>query len=93
MGTVGRVHLYVSGRVQGVWYRQSTVERAQALGLSGWVRNLPDGRVEVVAEGAPDAVDQLVAFCHEGPPLARVEGVELAAETPTGEFGTFEARR
>lgn len=93
MESLRRVHLYVSGRVQGVWFRQSTVNRGCELGLTGWVRNMPDGRVEVVAEGAPSGVDSLIAFCHEGPPLARVEAVEVLDEDPTGEFRTFEARR
>jgi len=93
MASLRRVHLYVSGRVQGVWFRQSTVNRGRELGLTGWVRNMPDGRVEVVAEGDPRGVDLLIAYCHEGPPLARVEAVEVLEEDPTGEFSEFETRR
>ena len=72
-----RRHLWVTGRVQGVWYRGSCAERAKAVGVSGWARNLPDGRVEIVAEGELEAVDELVQWCHQGPPAAQVTGVEL----------------
>lgn len=88
-----RVHLFASGRVQGVWFRQSTEQRARELGLTGWVRNLPDGRVEVVAEGGEEPVAQLVEYCRQGPPLARVDRLEAEDEPPTGEFAGFEARR
>jgi DNA ligase D-like protein (predicted 3'-phosphoesterase) len=67
---------HVSGRVQGVGFREGTVARARRLGLLGWVRNEEDGTVAVHAEGAPDAVDELRAFLAEGPPAARVDGVE-----------------
>ena len=79
-----RRHLWVSGRVQGVWFRGSCAEQAHALGVSGWARNLPDGRVEVVAEGDPEAVEQLVEWCHEGPAYAHVTGVENRTEAPEG---------
>ena len=78
----------VSGRVQGVWFREATRRRAEELGVAGWVRNLPDGRVGAVFEGAPAAVEAAVAFVRHGPPLARVDeaSVEeepgLAAEPP-----------
>jgi len=90
---VKRAHIWVSGRVQGVFFRQSTEGRARDLGLVGWVRNLPDGRVEALAEGDPAALDLWLAFCREGPPAARVERVELRWEEPTGEFERFEIRR
>lgn len=88
-----RIHLLISGCVQGVFYRQSTTEVASGLGLSGWVRNLPDGRVEAIAEGPADALERLVAFCHEGPPAAQVERVEQLWQDETGEFERFETRR
>lgn len=88
-----RVHLFASGRVQGVWFRQGTAERARALGVTGWVRNLPDGRVEAVIEGAADRVALLVEYCRQGPPLARVDELVVHEEDPTGEFAEFEARR
>ncbi len=84
-----RVHIWVSGKVQGVWYRASTVEEARRLGLTGWVRNLPDGRVEIVAEGPKERLEELIAWCHEGPPLAVVDRVDVVWETATGEFPDF----
>ena len=87
-----RVYITVAGRVQGVFFRANTREVAQRLGLSGYVRNLPDGRVEVVAEGEEEALRKLVDWCHEGPPLARVERVEVRWENPTGEFSGFHIR-
>ena len=86
-----RRHLWVSGRVQGVWYRGSCAEQARALGISGWARNLPDGRVEIVAEGDPEAVDKLVEWCRHGPPGARVTAVEVHVEEPEG-LGGFAVR-
>ena len=88
-----RVHLYISGRVQGVFYRASTDAMARQLHLTGWVRNLADGRVEVVAEGPREALDRLVAWCRQGPRDARVEGVEMVWGEATGEFGGFEQHR
>jgi acylphosphatase len=79
----------VTGRVQGVFYRQSTADEGRRLGLAGSVRNLPDGAVEVVAEGGRDAVLALEAWCRRGPPAARVLAVELVWETPRGESPPF----
>ncbi len=87
-----RVHAWISGRVQGVFYRASTYEEARRLGLTGWVRNLPDGRVELVAEGPDEAVDALIQWCRQGPPAARVDGIETIEEPPTGEFPDFSIR-
>lgn len=67
----------VAGRVQGVYYRAATAEKALELALDGWVKNLPDGRVEVVAAGAPEAIASLASWLWEGPPAARVEAVHL----------------
>jgi len=77
----------VHGRVQGVFFRASTRERAVEAGVAGWVRNCPDGSVEAVLEGPPDAVEAVVAFCREGPGPARVERVEAADEEPEGLAG------
>jgi acylphosphatase len=74
-GTV-RLRILVSGLVQGVGFRYSTVELGRRLGLRGWARNLPDGRVEIVAEGPEEIVRRLARWCGEGPPGARVSGVE-----------------
>jgi acylphosphatase len=81
---MARRHLWVSGRVQGVWYRGACAEQAHALGISGWARNLTDGRVEIAAEGAVEALDELVEWCRHGPPAARVTAVEVRAEEPEG---------
>jgi acylphosphatase len=82
-----RRRVLVSGRVQGVWFRESCREQAIVAGIAGWARNLADGRVEVVVEGPEAAVDRVIAWCREGPPRARVDGVEVVAETPVGERG------
>jgi acylphosphatase len=76
-GDVQRVHLWISGRVQGVFFRSSTREQARTRGLTGWVRNAPDGRVEAEVQGPPTAVRQLVTECHEGPPGAAVTTVDV----------------
>ena len=86
------VRLLIAGRVQGVSYRKSAQAEAQRLGLYGWVRNLPDGEVEAWAEGAAETVAAFVAWCHEGPVLARVDRVETAAVEPEG-FSSFEVLR
>ncbi len=85
-----RIHVIISGRVQGVWFRDWTQEHALRLGLHGWVRNRDDGCVEAVIEGDPSAVEELVTRMHEGPEHAHVTGVEAEPEVPTGEFKTFE---
>jgi acylphosphatase len=84
-----RARWLVRGRVQGVGFRWATVEHGRRLGLAGWARNLPDGAVEVVAEGAADAVAALRHWCQHGPPSARVTTVEetpAPAEDLAGEF-------
>ncbi len=86
-----RCRVVVSGRVQGVNYRWSLARRASAAGVGGWVRNLPDGRVEAVLEGEPDSVEQLLRWCHDGPPAAVVTGVEIVDESPEGAV-TFRVR-
>ena len=90
--TVVRVHLYISGRVQGVYYRGNAMQEAKRLGLTGWVRNLPDRRVEAVAEGEEEGVEEFIRWCRKGPPLAMVRGVEIRREPPTEWFETFEIR-
>ena len=82
-----RTHVVVSGRVQGVFFRDSIRRLAEQHGVAGWVRNTWDGTVEAVFEGEPDAVDRLVEFCREGPPGARVENVDVSTETPEGLSG------
>ncbi len=82
---VARAHVIVTGRVQGVWFRASTREVAVELGLAGWVRNRPSGEVEAVFEGPRDRVDRAVAWCHTGPPAARVDRCDVTWEDPRGE--------
>jgi len=77
----------IQGRVQGVWFRAGTREQALALGLSGVARNLLDGRVEVLAEGSPDALDALERWLQRGPPLARVDSVSVGTMAPTAVEG------
>lgn len=84
-----RVHLIVKGLVQGVCYRASAQDEARALGLSGWVRNLPNGDVEAVAQGDGGKVDEFITWCRRGPDEARVESVsvdELPVEDGPGDF-------
>jgi acylphosphatase len=86
-----RVHLIIRGRVQGVWFRGSTKDAAEQIGgITGWVRNLPDGSVEVVAEGERDTLEQLVVWCHDGPPSARVDVVDATWSEASGEFADFQ---
>ncbi len=82
-----RAHARVEGRVQGVFFRSEARERAQSLGLAGWVRNLPDGAVEAVFEGRRDAVDSLLRWCERGPRGARVDDVRVRWEDPRREEG------
>src|SRR5262249_42175324 len=90
---VRRARVRVRGLVQGVFYRASTVERAEQLGLAGWVRNCPDGSVELEAEGPDDRIEKLVAWCRSGPPGARVSGVEVEWLAETRGERDFRVRR
>jgi acylphosphatase len=84
---VRRVRVRVRGRVQGVFFRQSTARAAEDAGVAGYVRNLDDGSVEAAFEGAPDAVERMVRFARAGPPDAEVREVEVAEEAPAGVRG------
>jgi acylphosphatase len=84
-----RVHVFVSGRVQGVFFRAETADMADRLGLAGWVRNLPDGRVEALFEGEKEDVEKALDFCRRGPPGARVQSLDLKWEDWKGEFQGF----
>ncbi len=88
-----RVHLTIEGRVQGIFFRVSTVEEASRLRLKGWVRNCPDGSVEVVAEGRKKKIDEMIQWCHQGPPGAQVLNVQLQWEDYQGTFERFSLRR
>lgn len=81
------VRATINGKVQGVWYRAWTGKTATGYGLNGWVRNLPDGRVEAVFSGSATAVDAMLVACAEGPPMARVSGIETVEEVPPSDLG------
>lgn len=87
-----RLKMVISGRVQGVCYRWFTRDTAVDLGLTGWVRNLPDGTVEAVVEGERDKLEQLLGWCRRGPDLARVTDIQAEWEEETGEFQDFAIR-
>lgn len=90
-GALIRRRAIVHGRVQGVFFRDTTRRQATSRGLVGWVRNLPDGTVEAVFEGDPEAVEAMLAFCREGPRGASVERVDVSEQEPEG-LGSFEVR-
>lgn len=87
-----RAHVYVSGRVQGVFFRATTREEAEKRGVTGWVKNLSDGRVEAVFEGEKDKVQEMIDFCHRGSGPAQVEDVEVEWNEYQDEFSDFEVR-
>jgi acylphosphatase len=87
-----RAHVFISGRVQGVFFRAYTRDKALELGLKGWVRNLRDGRVEAVFEGEKDRVEEMLSWCHKGSPYSRVTNVEVHWQEPAGDLHSFEVR-
>jgi len=84
-----RAHVFVKGRVQGVLFRYATKDEANLRGVKGWVRNLEDGRVEAVFEGLKEKVDEMIEFCHYGPPGAKVSSVKVTWEEYTGKAKGF----
>ncbi|MGO8969671.1 MAG: acylphosphatase [Myxococcaceae bacterium] len=82
-----RIHVILSGRVQGVFFRRATVEVAERLGLAGWVQNLGDGRLELEAEGSEEALDAFLAFCRRGPEAARVDQLLVVHKPARDEVG------
>jgi acylphosphatase len=87
-----RARVRVSGQVQGVFFRDSTRQKAEELGLAGWVRNMPDGQVEALFEGPPEKVEEIVSWCKEGPQRASVEKVDADFESAGGDLEGFEVR-
>jgi acylphosphatase len=87
MPSLSRVRVVISGRVQGVWFRDSCRDVARAERLAGWVRNRADGAVEAEFEGPQAAIDRIVAWCHDGPPRARVDHVDVTAIAALGDTG------
>jgi len=90
--TKARVRLFISGRVQGVFYRSFTEEVARSHGLGGWVRNLPDGRVEALMEGEKESIGRAIEACYQGPPAAKVDNIDFQWEDFRGEFTSFSVR-
>lgn len=88
-----RAHIFISGMVQGVFFRANTKEKALELGLKGFVRNLTDGSVEVVAEGEKEKIEELIKWCWKGPKFSKVENVEVNFENYKDEFKDFEVLR
>lgn len=87
-----RLAMLISGKVQGVYYRASAAEKASELGVTGYVKNLPDGRVKLVAEGPKAALTSLRQWCNNGPPAAKVDIINAKEGPATGEFSSFETR-
>ena len=85
-----RRHLWVSGKVQGVGYRWATCQQARAGGVKGWVRNLPDGRVEAVFEGSADTLERLLNWCKDGPPGASVQSLNMIENEPVEGMSDFD---
>jgi acylphosphatase len=88
-----RANLIIHGKVQGVFFRDSTRQKAQELGLEGWVKNLPLQRVEAVFQGPADKVQEAIDWAHQGPPAARVTKVDLRWQDPADDLGGFQVRR
>ncbi|MDX2482018.1 MAG: acylphosphatase [Desulfuromusa sp.] len=84
-----RAEVLITGRVQGVWFRQSTKNTAEQFGVSGWCRNNPDGSVEAAFEGEESAVKSVIEWCKDGSELAHVDDLQIEWEKPTGEFERF----
>jgi acylphosphatase len=84
-----RAHVFIRGKVQGVFFRQNTKQAATRRGVTGWVRNLADGRVEAIFEGYNEDVNELIEWCHVGPAKAKVEDVDVRFEKYTGELANF----
>jgi acylphosphatase len=87
-----RIHIIVEGNVQGVFYRYNTRKKASELGLKGFVKNLPAGTVEVIAEGPEDKINELIKFCKNNPGFSNVDKVDVKEEKATNEFEGFEVR-
>ena len=83
-----RVHLFISGKVQGVFFRLNTKKKAKELGISGWVKNLSDGRVEILVEGVKEKIEELIKWAQKGPLFAKVDGLEIERQDFEGEFNS-----
>jgi len=90
MTNIVRRRIVISGLVQGVAFRYYTRDKARRVGVTGWVRNLPDGRVEAVIEGSPEGVEEVIAWCRKGPRASRVDRVQVHEEPASNEFTDFD---
>ena len=88
-----RAHVFITGRVQGVFFRATTRDEAKKNRVTDWVRNLADGRVEAVFEGNKQDVENMLEFCHKGPSMAHVTDMEIKREKFEGEFNDFKVKR
>ena len=87
-----QVQVVISGRVQGVWFRANTKQRAEQLGINGWVKNTADGKVVALFEGDEKHIQEMIEWCHYGPPLAKVENVEVKKQPASSDFDQFSVR-
>ena len=87
-----KVHVVISGKVQGVWFRASTKDKAEQLNIKGWVRNTSDGKVEAMFEGDEENVNEILKWCYQGPPLAEVENVKVKKQVPSNDLDCFSVR-
>jgi acylphosphatase len=86
------VHVIISGRVQGVWFRANTKQKAEQLGITGWVRNTSGGNVEAIFEGEENLIQEMLEWCHHGPPFAKVKNVKIKNQEPINGFDSFSIR-
>ncbi len=84
-----RVHVLISGRVQGVWFRSSIKNKAEQLGIKGWVKNTFDGDVEAVFEGEENKINEILDWCHQGPPLSKVENIDITKQSVLDDYDQF----
>jgi len=87
-----RGHIFISGKVQGVFFRSTIRKKAKELGVNGWVKNLTDGRVEAIFEGEEEKIKKMIEFCHKGPKAANVKDVEVKWEESKNEFNDFKVK-
>ena len=83
------VHVVISGRVQGVWFRANTKQKAEQLGVTGWVKNTADGKVEALFEGDKKHIQEMIDWCHQGPPSAQIDHVEITEQSASNGFDGF----
>ena len=83
------VHILISGKVQGVWFRANTRQKAEQLNIKGWVRNTSDGKVEAIFEGKQDNIKEMLDWCRQGPPLAKVEDIKIEDKTQSKGYDGF----